>query len=145
MTFEKQIEVRWADADANRHVKHSTYYDYGAFIRFRMFVDIGFDSKAFAKLRIGPILFKEECTFIREIMAEETIRINMLNGGVSADGRKFTIHHEIFKSSGEKAAHISVRGAWMDLEKRKLTIPPKELMDSLNNLPLGEDYIYSKS
>jgi acyl-CoA thioester hydrolase len=143
-TFEKTIEVRWQDCDANRHVRHSAYYDYGAHNRIRYFSEIGFDSKQMKALNIGPILFKEECTFLKEISLEETIRINLLKGEISPDAGRWILHHEIFNSNNKKCAHITIKGAWMDLIKRKLTVPPEELVSALHQLPEGAYYAYSK-
>ncbi|MGB3464271.1 MAG: acyl-CoA thioesterase [Cyclobacteriaceae bacterium] len=144
MTFEKVIEVRWADCDANRHVRHSAYYDYGAHCRIKFFTELGFDSKKLDQLNLGPILFKEECNFLRELRAEDTITVNLLKGKVAEDGSKWELHHEIFNGAGQKSAHITISGAWMDLQKRKLTNPPANLASKLHELPDGERYVYQK-
>ncbi|MEL6988477.1 MAG: acyl-CoA thioesterase [Bacteroidota bacterium] len=143
--FETPIEVRWADVDQNRHVRHSAYYDYGAHNRIRFFVANGFPADKLAALNIGPILFKEECSFIRELHPDETITINLLKGSVSENGARWVLHHEIFKGNGEKAAHITIKGAWMDLAERKLTIPPLALAEALYELDQGEDFVYKKT
>ena len=141
-SFENTIEVRWQDGDANRHVRHSAYYDYGAHNRIRYFSEAGFDSKLMSALNIGPILFKEECNFIKEISLDDTIRVNLLKGEVSQDASRWILHHEIFNSNNEKCAHITIKGAWMDLTKRKLTTPPMELADALHQLFSGENYVH---
>ena len=128
-TFEKEIEVRWSDVDQNRHVRHSAYYDYGAHIRIRYFNELGFN---------------EECSFIRELNPDDTITINLLNGETSKDASRWALYHEIFNTKGEKCAHLKVEGAWIDLSKRKLTIPPIELANSMLDLPKGEDFSYKK-
>tara|TARA_B110000908_G_C10184234_1_gene417209 strand:- start:638 stop:1075 length:438 start_codon:yes stop_codon:yes gene_type:complete len=142
--FEKQIEIRWADADANGHVRHSAYYDYGAHVRIRFFEELGFNAFKMKELGIGPILFKEECSFIKELHIEDTIRINLKKGSVSEDGSKWVIHHEIFNTKGEKSAHISMKGAWLNLKSRKLCIPPIALAEAFHNLPEGIEYVYKK-
>lgn len=143
--FEKQIEVRWADADANGHVRHSAYYDYGGHARIRFFESLGLNAKKMNELAIGPVLFKEECNFLKELHLEDTIMVNIKKGAVSEDGSKWVLHHEIFNTKGEKSAHISTKGAWLDLKTRKLCIPPKDLADAFHDLPEGEDYVYKKS
>lgn len=143
-TFEKEIEVRWSDVDQNRHVRHSAYYDYGAHIRIRYFNELGFNAQKFAELNIGPVIFKEECSFIRELNPDDTITINLLNGETSEDGSRWALYHEIFNTKGEKSAHLKVEGAWIDLSKRKLTVPPIELANSMLDLPKGEDFSYRK-
>lgn len=142
--FEKKIEVRWADVDQNRHVRHSAYYDFGAHIRIRYFNSLGYDAKQFEDLNLGPIIFKEECSFLKELSPDDTITINILSGPSKEDGSKWSLYHEIFNSKGVKCAHIKLEGAWIDLSKRKLTIPPIELGKALLNLPKGEDFTYKK-
>lgn len=144
-SFEKKIEVRWADVDQNRHVRHSAYYDYGAHIRIRYFNSLGYDAKRFENLNLGPIIFKEECSFLRELSPDDTLTINLLSGPSKTDGSKWTLYHEIFNSKGEKSAHIKLEGAWIDLTKRKLTTPPIELAEAMLNLPKGEDFVYGKN
>lgn len=144
MKFEKTIEVKWADVDQNRHVRHSAYYDYGAFVRIRFITEAGYGAKKCEEIKLGPILFKEECSFIKEINPDDTLRVNMLKGQISEDVSRWTVYHEIYNQTGEKVAHIKATGAWMDTEKRKLTIPPKDLAKAFNDLPIGEDYSYKK-
>ncbi len=142
--FETAIEVRWADCDANRHVRHSAYYDYGAHARMRFFSAMGYDTGKFQKMQLGPILFKEECSFIRELRMEDSIRINLLKQEIAPDGSRWVLHHEIFNQKNEKCAHITIKGAWMDLKARKLTIPPPELLEAIQYLKQGEYYTYKK-
>lgn len=142
---EVHIDVRWSDVDQNRHVRHSAYYDYGAHMRIQYFRSIGFDAGRMASLEIGPILFKESCSFIRELHAMDTVRVNMLVGSCTPDGSRWTLHHELFNQQGIKCAHLTVEGAWMNLKQRKLTVPPAELVSSLADLPPGEAYVYRKA
>lgn len=141
-TVEKEIEVRWQDCDPNRHVRHSAYYDYGAHTRIRYFAAIGLGADKMYALQIGPVLFKEECTFIRELTLEDNLRVNILKGTISPDGSRWVLHHEMFNDKGEKCAHLTVTGAWMDLKLRKLTIPPTELIEAYKQLPEGECYVH---
>lgn len=143
--FEVKIDVRWSDVDANRHVRHSAYYDYGAHARIRFFQEIGFDSQKMQELSIGPILFKEECSFIKELRGEEAIIVNLLKGNMTEDVSRWELHHEIYNQDNLKCAHITIKGAWMDLTKRKLTIPPQDIVKHFHALPVGESYVYKKS
>ncbi len=143
--FEKKIEVRWADCDPNRHLRHSAYYDYGGHLRIKFFEQVGFDSAKMQDLNIGPILFKEECSFIKEILPSDTVLVNILKGEVSDNAARWVLHHEMFNGSGEKCAQISIKGAWMDLSLRKLTIPPVELASAFHALEEGEYFTYKKT
>ena len=144
MKFEKQIEVRWADVDQNRHVRHSAYYDYGAHVRVACLEQAGYDAERMGMEGFGPILIHEECTIIKQIKANETISVNLLHGPLDPNGIKFTLHHEFFNANGEKLAHLSVKGAWMDLRKRKLTAPPDALRKAFAEVEEGAHFVYKK-
>ena len=36
-SFVRPIQIRWADLDPNFHLRHSVYYDYGAYCRIGFF------------------------------------------------------------------------------------------------------------
>lgn len=143
--FTKSLSVRWSDCDPNGHVRHSAYYDYGAHARIRFFAELGFDASSMRQLKIGPILFKESCSFIREIRPEESLVINLKKGTISKDGARWTLYHEIFDDKGQLKAHISIQGAWLDLVQRKLTTPPAAIATALHSLQQGEEFEYKKS
>ncbi len=142
--FSILVAVRWADVDQNRHVRHSAYYDYGAHCRIQYFLKAGYNAQKFEALSLGPIIFKEECSFIKELKPDEQISINLLRGEATEDGSRWTLHHEIFNQKAEKAAHISLKGAWIDLKKRKLATPPKDLAESFFDLQKGDFFTYKK-
>jgi acyl-CoA thioester hydrolase len=145
MVFEKIIEVRWADVDQNGHVRHSAYYDYGAHIRVACLTAAGYDTGRMVNEDLGPILFHEECTFLREIKSSDTVTINMLIGDMRDDGSRWNVHHELFNAQGQKLAHLSIKGAWMDLKERKLCSPPQAIRDAFAALEPGERFIFKKS
>lgn len=145
MKFEKIFEVKWADVDQNRHVRHSAYYDYGAYVRIRFITESGYGAKKSDEIHLGLILFKEECHFIREISPDDKVRVNILKGDINKDGSRWTVYHEIYNQNEEKVAHIKAIGAWMDTSKRKLTIPPADLANAFHKLSTGEDYVYKKT
>ena len=144
MDFKVEIQVRWSDVDQNQHVRHSAYYDYGAHARVQFFKSQGFGMEAFVQSGIGPILFKEECSFIRELRLNEVVTVNVKIGEILADGSRWEMYHEVFNTKGEKSAQIKVQGAWIDLKQRKVTTPPVTLATAIAKLPKGEDYVYKK-
>lgn len=139
--FERQIEIRWSDVDQNRHVRHSVYYDFGTYMRVLFLAENGLDAESMNKLNIGPVMFKEECTFIKELKANDTVTVNILNGADPESQVKWIFHHEIFNQHGEKCAHVSVQGAWFDTKRRKIIRPPENMLNALHDLPRGEAYI----
>lgn len=138
-TFELPITVRWADLDPNGHVRHSVYYDYGAQARFTCLDQYGFGIAWMTRNGIGPVLFREEAHFFRELRLGDNLRIDVQLAGLSEDQSKWSMSHRITRGE-ELCATIDLDGAWLDLEARKLTPPPTELMDKFAALPRTEDF-----
>jgi len=138
----KTFELRWADVDANLHVMHSKYYEIGAHTRLSFLGEEGFTLDRMRELKIGPILFREECVFKREINAGEIIAVNMLLTKCRRDGSRWSTKHELKKEDGTIAALISADLAWLDVIKRKLTIPPLAAA-LIEKMPKADDFKYS--
>ena len=126
--------TRWADMDPNGHLRHSAYADFAADQRVRFLGLAGFDLPTFARLRFGPILFREDSRYLKEIRLGETIRVTGRLLAMADDGSRWTIEHTLYKEDGRPAATVTVDGAWLDLEKRKLTVPPAELVAAMRGL-----------
>lgn len=39
--FSKEIQIRWSDLDPNFHLRHSVYYDWGAWCRVEFLNEFG--------------------------------------------------------------------------------------------------------
>lgn len=135
-----QIQLRWADIDQNRHLRHSVYYDYGAMGRMEFLSSRGLTTSKLEELKIGPILFREECVFRREIKLEDKITIDIEIVKSKQDFSRWSLRHNFYKEDGTVAAKINIDGAWMDIEKRKLTVPPKFVQDIFAAFPRSEDF-----
>ena len=135
MNHDITYRTRWADMDPNGHMRHSAYADYAADQRVVVLASWGFGVAQFAHLRLGPILFREETKFLKEIHIGEEIHVDGLLLSVSADGSRWSIVHTIYKADGRVAATVTVDGAWLDLDRRKLTVPPVELAAAMATLP----------
>jgi len=140
MSFKVSFATRWADFDPNNHMRHSAYNDYAAESRVRLFNANGLSLTAFNKLNIGPILFREETIFLKEIALSDDIVVEVLLKGVSEKGERFKLHHKIFRVDGELAAEINIYAAWMDLSKRKLTTPPDIVVEVLDKVAKTDDF-----
>lgn len=138
-TFTQKITVRWADLDPNGHVRHSVYYDYGAQARVALLEKRGLGLSWMAKHMIGPVLFREQAKFLRELHMSEEITIDVQMGGLSDDGRKWRIVHEI-RRGDELCAVLDMDGAWLDLRARKIVVPPDALSHAFEDLPRTENF-----
>jgi len=138
--FSKQFEMRWSDVDANMHVSHSRYYELGAHCRMSFLIENGFTTEMMKQLLIGPILFREECVFRRELNAGETVTVTMKLSQCRADASRWSVRHEILKTDGILAAVINADLAWMDLTLRKLSVPPPAATFMIEQLEKTEDF-----
>lgn len=121
-------------------MRHSAYNDYAAESRVRLFNAYGLSLIEFNKLNIGPVLFREETDFFKEITLSDDISVELLLKGFTENGERFKMQHKIYRGDGKLAAEINIYAAWMDLKKRKLTVAPKMIMDVLNQLDKTEDF-----
>tara|TARA_R110002124_G_scaffold66205_1_gene180579 strand:+ start:2144 stop:2605 length:462 start_codon:yes stop_codon:yes gene_type:complete len=147
MDFKITFKTKWADFDANRHMRHTAYNDYAAEVRVRYFKEHGMSIEDLAKENLGPILFKEETNFYKEIHIGEDITVNLALNALSSKLERWKLQHQIFNKAGKLAAQINVYGAWIDLEKRKLSAPSakfKNLFSSLNKTDDFEEIILKK-
>ncbi|MBL4939732.1 MAG: thioesterase family protein [Lutibacter sp.] len=140
MNFKIKFNTKWSDFDPNRHMRHTAYNDYAAEVRVRYFQEQGFSINEFAKFNIGPVLFKEETSFLKEIHMGENITVNMELEGVSGHIERWRFKHQIFNEEGKLAAEIKVYGAWIDLIKRKLTTPPSKFKSIFKQLPKSSNF-----
>ncbi|WP_196890713.1 acyl-CoA thioesterase [Aureivirga marina] len=141
MKLQYSFKSKWSDFDPNRHMRHSAYNDYAAEARVRFLMENGFDILKLNKMSLGPILFREETNFFREINLGEDITVTVTLAGMSEKGDKFKFKHHIIKPNGVVAAELIVTGAWLDLTKRKLTTPPEDILNLLEKVDKTEDYI----
>ena len=130
--------TRWADMDPNGHMRHSAYADYAADQRLAVLARWGYGVARFAQLRLGPVLFREETRFLKEVGIGEAIRVDGRLVSMAADGARWTVLHTLYKADGRVAATVTVDGAWLDLDRRKLTVPPADLAAAFAALPLFE-------
>jgi acyl-CoA thioester hydrolase len=140
MNFQITFNTKWSDFDPNRHMRHTAYNDYAAEVRVRFFKKMGLSITEFAKLNVGPILFKEETNFKREIHLGETITVNMILEESSKQLERWRFSHQVFNEKGEVAAEIFVYGAWIDLIKRKLTTIPSQYHHIFEEIPKSKNF-----
>ena len=140
MSYTVDFATKWSDFDPNRHMRHTAYNEYAAEVRIRYFAAQNFSIEEFTKHKIGPILFTEETSFRKEIHLGENISVNMKVSGLSENNERWKIKHEVFNEAGKLSAVIKVYGAWIDLEKRKLAVPPKEAQHLFDKAERAEDF-----
>lgn len=140
--FVWKVTVRWSDLDPNGHVRHSVYYDFGAQARINYLQQQGVGIGWLAEKGLGPVLFREQAQFKRELSFGDDLIIDTRISGVSADHRKWSMRHRIWRGE-ELCAVLDLDGAWLDLKTRRIAQPPQELVAKFEALERTEDFIQS--
>jgi acyl-CoA thioester hydrolase len=139
-SFQKPVVLRWADFDANFHLRHSVYYDLGAALRVDFLQSCGVTMELMQQHGFGPVLFREEAVFRREVRPGDELTINLLITRLRRDHSRFSFRHEIVRADGTLCAVLNIDGAWIDTQKRKLTPPPDFVAAGLDLGPRAEDF-----
>lgn len=138
--FSKEVQVRWSDLDPNGHLRHSVYYDWGALCRIEFFYQNGLTADLMQQFHFGPILFREECVFRKEIRLGDRVTIGLKMLKARKDYSRWSIQHDIIKNNDIVSAVLTVDGAWLDTVKRKLATPPKKIPEVFSQMPVTGDF-----
>ncbi len=133
--FNMNVQIRWSDLDPNFHLRHSVYYDWGAMCRVAFLNQYGLTADVMMRLHLGPILFREECVFRKEVRSDDVVSLDLKLLRARADFSRWSIQHQIIKAGGLVAAVLTVDGAWMDTVQRKLATPPQEVHAVFTAMP----------
>jgi acyl-CoA thioester hydrolase len=140
-SFRKKICIRWADIDPNFHMRHSAYYDFGAQQRIEILEELGLTLKLMQEQHIGPVLFREECIFRREIRLADNISLSSKMMQMRKDASRWTIQHEFLTTDDQVCAVLTIEGAWMNTKTRKLASPtPQIVIDVFNEFPKTDNF-----
>ncbi|MBC7873930.1 MAG: acyl-CoA thioesterase [Ferruginibacter sp.] len=139
-SFVLPVQVRWSDLDPNFHLRHSVYYDWGALCRVAFLSKTGLTWERMHQLQIGPILFREECIFKREIRLGDPVTVDMKLVKAKRDFSRFTIRHEINKDPSTVSAILTVDIAWINGVTRKLAVLPGEDIKLMSDGPVTGDF-----
>ena len=138
--FTIDIQLRWSDLDPNFHLRHSVYYDWGALSRIEFLTRFDLTAYAMQQLNIGPILFREECVFKKEIRSGDTITIDLKLLKTRRNYSRWSIQHTVRKNGDIISAIITVDGAWMNTLERKLATPPAIVEKVFSEMPRDENF-----
>jgi acyl-CoA thioester hydrolase len=141
-SFVKEVQIRWSDLDPNFHLRHSVYYDWGALSRIDFLESRGLTTAVMQRLHFGPIIFREECIFKKEIKRGDIVTISCDAIKARKDYSRWSIRHEIMKNGDTLCAILTLDGAWMNIIERKLAAPPLEVKNAFDDMPRSKDFIW---
>ena len=138
--FRRTFHVGWGDMDFNGHMKNTAYLDRAADVRLMFFESRGFSVREFARLRVGPVIQREELEYFRELHLLQTVDVTLLVAGLSADGSRYRLRNEFFGDGGKKTATVTSTGGWLDHAARRLVLPPEEVARAMYGLTKTADF-----
>lgn len=139
--YTKTLYAGWGDIDFNSHMRNSAFLDKTTDVRQAFLVEHGFPMEEFVRLRIGPVVKKDELEYFSEIGLQQQIKVTYALAGHSLDGSRFLLRHEIFRPDGKLSARVTSTGGWLDLDARKLIVPPSALLAAMNSLERTDDFV----
>lgn len=138
--FERRFVIGWGQADLNGHLRNSAYLDLATDTRMMFFADLGFPPEEFTRLRVGPVVLRDELDYTRELLLLDEVRVNVALLGSTPDLRRCRIRNEFFRGEEKVAQLVSLLG-WLDLTARKLTLPPPPLAQVLRGMPQAGEFV----
>jgi acyl-CoA thioester hydrolase len=138
--YKKTLHAGWGDMDFNAHMGNTAYLDKAADVRMMFFSEHGFPMSEFVRLRLGPVIQKDEIEYFREVNLLDELTITYENAGLSEDGSRFIIRNEFFRPDGKLVARVTSTGGWLDLSARKLVAAPAGLLSAMRELTQTSDF-----
>ena len=82
---------------------------------------------------------KDELEYRREFRLHDEVRATMMLAGLSEDGSRVIWRNDFYRED-TLAAKVTTLSGWLDLVKRKLVLPPPDLLQAIRGLPQSEDF-----
>lgn len=140
MAFERTLSVSWMHLDGNGHMANTSYIAMVIDVRFMYYVTQGFTPADFARLRVGPVVRRDEVDYYRELRLFDKVRITHVLAGLAEDASRFRIRNEMYREDGQLAARVTSLAGWLDLDARKLIVPPEPIVRALRALERTDDF-----
>jgi acyl-CoA thioester hydrolase len=138
--FEHTFRVGWADVDFNAHMRNSAFLDRASDIRMMYFDAQGLGTAELLRLRLGPVVMRDEIEYFREFQLAEQFKVTHQIAGLAPDCSRYRIRNTFFKLDGQRAARITSTGGYVDLDRRKLVAPPDHVREVLRAVNQTEDF-----
>jgi acyl-CoA thioester hydrolase len=105
------------------------------------FSENGFFMQEFMRLRLGPVIMRDELDYYREVSLLEELRAALELAALAADGSRFAIQNSFLRRlGGQRVARVKSTGGWLDLTARKLVAPPEGLLTARQRAPRSEEF-----
>lgn len=138
--FEKKLMAGWGDMDFNSHMRNTAFMDKAGDVRMMFLSEHGFSMSELMRLKIGPVVMKDEIAYFKEVMLLDEITVTLGVAGLAPDGSRWQLRSDVIRPDGKLAARITSTGGWLDLNARKLIAPPPALLATWQLLGRTEEF-----
>jgi acyl-CoA thioester hydrolase len=115
VSYVKTLTAGWRDMDFNSHMANTAYLDRAADVRMMYFAENGFTADDMHRLRIGPVIMKDEIEYFREVRLLQEMRVSLAVAGLAADGSRFMRRNEFTHLDGQRCASRASAGGWISM------------------------------
>ena len=113
--------------DRNGHVSEVGYLTVANFAYWKICDQVGL-LKLYNQYKISGIVFDTHMEFRKEVFEGEEVMINLIFT-LTNDIRKIVRRLDIYDRENYLVVKITSNGAFLDLEKRRIVEPPKQILD----------------
>ena len=114
--------------DKNGHVSEAGYLTVANLAYWKICEQVGL-LNLYNKYKISGIVFDTYMEFKKEVFEGEEVMINLIFN-ISNDTRKIVRRLDIYNRETRLVVKIRSNGGFLDLEKRKIVEPPKQILDT---------------
>lgn len=140
MIFTRSFFVRWGDVDFNGHMANTAFLDLAVDVRFMYFEECGVSLREMERMRIGPVILKDEVEYRRELRLLQRVEVSLQLAGLAEDGSRFRYRNVFLRDDGELAVKLTTTAGWMSLDERRLIVPPRPILEAMRSLERTEDF-----
>src|ERR1700724_3640045 len=126
--------------DFNAHMSNTAYLNKCGDVRMMLFAENGFPISELARLEIGPVAMRDEVEYVKKAKLMQRLIVTAALAGLSDDGSRWAIRHELMRTDDKLCARVTSTGGWLDLNARKLIVPPEDLLAVTKMLSRTEDF-----
>ncbi len=114
--------------DRNGHISEVGYLTVANFAYWKICEQVGL-IKLYNHYKISGIVFDTHMEFKKEVFEGEEVMINLILT-ITNDCRKIIRRLDIYDRENRLVVKITSNGGFLDLEKRKIVEPPKQILDA---------------
>ena len=114
--------------DKNGHVSEAGYLTVANIAYWEICDQVGL-LELYNKYKISGIVFDTHMEFKKEVFEGEEVMVS-LSFNIGNDTRKLIRRLDIYDKENRLVVKITSNGGFLDLEKRKIAEPPKQILDT---------------